>query len=306
MESNRAIDKYMVGVQKFYPGFKFASSTGVDPNIYELEIAFNQQAIAGTEYKLAHCNHLIHYTSSIQNIIEILYSSNLRLQNLVSLNDPQELSFIINYLKLEQYKGYIENFKTTYFSASFCKVEDYKKPDEFAMWRLYGGDGFGCAIVFELEQYETNWIDFMIGEVQYGECQSLKKFGDFIRFLDLFKQQNNFPNNVPITIPALMAFHKNDIWNYEKEVRLLNYRDYDYYTLKVEDYNVCELKHSIDKNHNKCSFVELPLKCGKQYNEINKRGLIETFHKLLPTLKIKKIVLGYQIKPQKYMVIQLK
>ena len=263
-------------------------------------MAFNAQAIAGTEYELRGSNHLIHYTSSIQNVIEILYDGCLRLKNLIALNDPQELIYVINSLKLKSFESYIEYFKSTYFSASFCKVEDLNQPDKFPLWRLYGGHGFGCAIVFEVEQHQNNWIDFMLGQVQYEDIESAhgasRRLRSLFEFHDSFQESHNSPmRNIPITFPALLAFHKNQIWSDEKEIRLLSYHDYDHFTLKDNEFKICELKHSIDRRNNRCSYIELPLFGGKQYNELKQRGRLASLNKLLPILKIKKIIPGYQL-----------
>jgi hypothetical protein len=226
-EFDEILKEYMSGIKHLYPGFTFRESAGCRPDYFELELAFNAQTIHGTEYELKEDNYLIHYTPSIQSVIEILYSGTLRLKNLVALNDPQELIYAINSLELKSFAAYTENFKSTYFSASFCKVEDYDEPDKFTMWRLYGDSGFGCAIVFEVEKHESNWHDFMLAQVQYGETGASNQLKSLFKFHDSFQESYNFPiKNIPITFPALLAFHKNEIWSDEKEIRLLSYHDY--------------------------------------------------------------------------------
>ena len=293
--------KYVENAKKYYPNFEFGSmETGLifDGELppFEFEFRLNSKCIKGTEYEVIEESNLIHYTFSPKNVIEILNSEVLRLSNLVNVNDPQEMNSIIKKANIKNFVPYIEALKSIYFSASFCKVINDEKPDEFPMWRLYGNDGRGCAIVFEIENYKKDWYNLILSNVQYDPCAAVDTFIEFINSHYSFQESNNFPlKNIPITITSLLAFHKNEIWKYENEVRLLTYQNYDEYTLKPIDDSYCELKHSISADNKRYSYVELPLYGGKEYNRINREGKLDSFYNILPVLKIKEIILGYRI-----------
>ena len=105
---------------------------------------------------------------------------------------------------------------------------DEDKPDSFPMWRLYGGDGYGAAIVFEVLNAKANWFKYLFAKVQYGQNRSLTKFRDFLAFHNDFQLRYHNPiQNWPKSLIALMALHKNQIWSYEKEIRLLTHYPFD-------------------------------------------------------------------------------
>lgn len=297
------IDKYIEESRVFYPHLRFGESrswySGDEPTSCEFEFGFNADILKGTEYYNEKNSKLIHYTSSIQNLVEILNSGLLRLSNLVALNDPQELSYVTNSLDVEFNKEDIIEYKRNFFSASFCKVLNLTKPDDFPMWRLYGGDGFGAAIVFEVINYGKEWNNFVLSKMQYGDNAAVERYRNYTKFHKKFQERNNYPiQNYPKSLSSIMAFHKNKIWSYEKEIRLLAHFEYDKYTLKEKAMHMVGLKHGIAKNGKLYSYVELPLFGGEEYNRLYKRAKelkwIEYFEKSLPIFKIKKIIVGYK------------
>ena len=300
------LKEYFKNVKKYYPNFQFGSShscfSGKEPTSCELELRLNAKCLRGTEYEVKRKPNLIHYTSSTQNVIDILNSGYLRLNNLLNLNDPQEIKFIIKKANITGFEHLIESLKATFFSASFCRIDNDEQPDKFPMWRLYGNDGLGCAIVFELENYDSDWMNFILSTVQYGECRATRRYSEFITFHNSFQELYNSPiQNVPITLTSLLALHKNVIWKYEDEIRLLTHFNYDEYTLRSNDNDyICSLKHSISNDNKMYSYVELPLFGGKEYRSFSKPGSKEILNRLLPLMKVKEIILGYRIDSKDY------
>ncbi|RCH55273.1 hypothetical protein DJ568_08800 [Mucilaginibacter hurinus] len=300
------IDKYIKRAKGFYPGLEFGSRfslySGDEPRHCKLEFSLKSKNLINTEYHVKRKYDVIHYTSSLQNVIEILNSGLFRLSNLIALNDPQELRFIINNLKMDFNKKQIEKYKSHFFCGSFCRVLNKKKPDEFPMWRLYGDDGFGAAIIFEIVNYEKDWSNFLISKVQYGDAKSVSRYNEFMDFHNLFQKENNQPlqsGDLPYALTALMALHKNKIWEYEKEIRILTYNEYDHlYTLKSNEPHICEVKHSVLKNGKKYSFVELPLLGSKEFRRISKiinEASSNYLNNRFPIIKVKEVILGYRI-----------
>ncbi len=145
---DKIVKEYCNMVKEFYPGMKFSRRSsfygGDQPSTCDLEFSFRSSNLNGTAYKPINQKYLLHYTNSLQNLLNILNTGFLRLSNLNSLNDPQEFAHMANGINWKD-KQLIETFKTAIHSVSFCNVDDLKKPDKFPMWRLYGGDGNGAA-----------------------------------------------------------------------------------------------------------------------------------------------------------------
>lgn len=236
-------------------------------------------------------------------MFEILNSGVLRLSNLNALNDPQELTYMVNNLGMHFNPEQIREYKSHFFSTSFCKIVDELQPDIFPMWRLYGDDGYGAAIIFEVQNTKADWENFVLAKVQYGDNRMVDKFKTFTEFHDGFQTANNHPiQNYPVAIASLLALHKNDIWKYENEVRLLTYWSFDKYDLKTNDYHLLELKHAVSLKRGKYSYVELPIVGGKKYCDLQKLTKEmqdgDYLQEAFPLFKIKEIGLGYRLNPK--------
>jgi hypothetical protein len=298
------INEYIQGASKFYPGLRFGQRysmfSGDEPESCDFEFSFRAQNLRRTPY-IPKEESVIHYTSSLQSLFEILNSGYLRLSNLNALNDPQELSFIKNVMGIELTEDQVKEYKNHYFSGSFCKVIE-NEPVSFPMWRLYGGDGKGAAIVFDLINSRSDWHKYLFAKVQYGQNAALNRFKKFISFHNEFQLQHKRPiHNWPKALIALMALHKNSIWSHENEIRLLTHYPFDKYTYNEDswDSQICNLKHSITATGKPFAFVELPLFEGKEYRRLGsrmkERGYEGELENSIPILKIKKIILGYRL-----------
>ena len=297
------VKEYLSSLESFYPGIRYVgrSSTysGEQPYNCRLNLSLRNSNVKETSYEASDQKYVIHYTSSLQNLFSILNSGFLRLSNLASLSDPQELRYMakeVNWLEPSQ----LDFFRKAFHSASFCGVGDLSQPDNFPMWRLYGGDGYGTAIVFEILNPTSDWHKYMLAKVQYGSSFERVKYIEFMRFHSKFQMDNNRPiRDWPEAIVAFMSMHKNEIWDYEEEIRLISYYAYDDYTLKSlpAQNQASKLKHALAHNGKPYSYLELPLYGSSKYFNLekfyNEDGFNESFFQSMPILKIKKIVLGY-------------
>lgn len=179
----------------------------------------------------------IHYTSSIHRAIEVFQRRAFRLSSMDSFNDPQEFNFIAKnshfsnlrpkVLNEKQWMNIIKSWRGKTFAFSFCKYED-EYDESFEMWRLYGGDGRGAAIVFEIDPTNVPmWFGHYLSSVQYGdsEDQSLpinQLLNDVRELWERYPypQINEF-TKFPEILLAILSFHKDSIWNIENEVRLV-------------------------------------------------------------------------------------
>jgi hypothetical protein len=300
---DKVVKEYLHLIKQFYPGIEFVSRFslygGDQPLTCKIDLTFDNSNLKNTDYEATDTKHLLHYTSSLQNLFSILNSGFLRLSNLNSLNDPQEFTHMAKGINMKD-KELIENCKSGLHSVSFCKVEDLEKPDKFPMWRLYGGDGNGAAILFEVDNPHGNWHRYMMAKVQYGKSYEWDRYQKFIEAHNNFQEKhNNAIANWAEAITGIMAMHKNQIWNYEDELRFLSYYEYDKYSKEPSTFQsqVAKQYHSFTGKGKSFSYLELPLFGTEKY--LNVKNLYEEhsssarFSDVVPALKIKKIILGY-------------
>lgn len=160
---------------------------------------------------------LYHYTS-IGSLFSILQNETIRLTDYRFLNDTQELSYALNWLKdylapkaEEEFgkkvltaidnveHGKIERIKSIsdgspYMQRYLCDIHYYilslsRRYDDLAMWRMYAKDG--CCIKFNSQKLEEFFCGFcdvnfdnglmnpIDGKIQYEISEELKKAINF-------------------------------------------------------------------------------------------------------------------------------
>jgi hypothetical protein len=314
---DRIINEFIQKSKAFYPGLKFSRRwsmyNGDEPSSCDFEFSFGNRILNSTPYKIKSNTFLIHYVSDIQTLIEIVKTGNLRLTTLNSKNDKHELSYLSKELNISLTEQEIEAHKKQFFCASFSKIKNIDD-ENFSMWRLYGCEGKGAAIIFEVENYEDDWHHYTIGNVQYGPNRASERYRDYVNFFDDFQKSNNYPiQNRPITPNSFLALHKNIGWKYENEVRLLSYSKYDKYTLETDVNYQSEAKifHSYRRDCGQYSYMELPLLGSTRFKEMEDVYLSEkmkdyypTFKRMLPRIKICRIILGYQYSSSEFVDIE--
>lgn len=145
--------------------------------------------------------HLYRYTS-LDTLISILNNRTYRICGIAGMNDKSEINYFDD-----------ENISTkevnSVFLSSFSSLQD-----DLTMWRLYGNDGEGVCLDFEVSEIEN----FHIAKVNYAENNKLHTTRDLIKSL----QQ------------AGIKFQKLKIWKHffkpeeyktEKEIRLIYIED---------------------------------------------------------------------------------
>lgn len=248
----------------------------------------------------------IHYTS-VDSIINILNSGEIRLYDLNNMTDPNELNYAFNHIAEEINPDKIRTLKSQLFSFSFCKYDAELLPDDFEMWRLYGLDGNGVGLVFTIDQDNRNtWHHCILSEILYGEDkkQSLLEFRKRDKaFKEKYKGQITLENTHELAL-AMAALHKDDIFRNEKEVRLLwttketnkTWIDHD------TDYDIYE---TLNKEGNKTHYFNLKLYTPNLFQEMRKmekktdeysQAFVKFTKEYRPKIQIDKIILGYRIK----------
>ncbi|RYE13128.1 MAG: DUF2971 domain-containing protein [Rickettsiales bacterium] len=302
--------------QEFYPGLRFSRSYSMysspEPTSCDFEYSFSNGFLKGSPYELSSDTQLIHYIPSIEILFEIIKSGVFRLTSLNAKNDKYELSYLTKQLKVNIADDIIEKYKKQFFCASFGKVYPNNE-EEFTMWRLYGAEGRGAALIFKVENNIEDWHRFTIGQVKYGLNEASERYREFVSFFNDFQKFNNNPiQNQPITYTAFLALHKNIGWEYENEIRILIYYKYDDYTYKtgIGSDLLTKVYHSYNNNSGHYAYIELPLVGSVEYERLNSlflkddmNDLHSGFLSMLPRLKLEKIILGYQYSPENLLKI---
>lgn len=201
---------------------------------------------------------LVHFTS-FEVAQEILGSGLIRLYTPNFGNDPHEVSLAANLCnsgKEADRKGISE-----LFTISFTEENAI---DELTMWKRYGRDGDGVALVFEMINPIEKWHDWYYGGITYLESEQktrvLSQFEDIQGKLGVLKDK--FCNQglvFEVELLAAFAFYKSNLFHPENELRLL-------FRNKLEGDKDCFTGHWQDDHMNPKK------KCGiRTYHTINKR-----------------------------------
>jgi len=242
---------------------------------------------------------LVHFTS-FEITQEIMGSGLIRLYTPNFGNDPHEVSLaadLCNSGKEAGRKGISE-----LFTISFTEENAI---DELTMWKLYGRDGDGVALVFEMINPIEKWHDWYYGGITYLESEQktrvLSQFEDIQGKLEVLKDK--FCNQslvFEVELLAAFAFYKSNLFHPENELRLL-FR------------NKLEGNENLFTGHWQDDHMNPKKKCGiRTYHTINRRlepayyctyPIYWHLHNLNPEeywyyskgpqLRIKKVVFGH-------------
>ncbi|OFX46072.1 MAG: hypothetical protein A2046_04235 [Bacteroidetes bacterium GWA2_30_7] len=284
MDSNKISDF----LYEISPNISFdIRNSYVDNKIY-LKISDHNYLLENTDYYYKNELNFVHFTNlySFQNILN---QKTIRLTNLHSHNDNQELGYSFGFI---DHKYINCNFsKTHMFSLSMCKrdlmTDEKLINDEFNLWRLYGDNGNGVAIGFKIMNNPKKWSKYHLSEVYY-EIDKLKQLKELYDKIIYFLKDEK---NVIVDIGKLLSFNKSALFMSEKEVKILyDETDYyslgkkDFYDLRSEYYNSYNFKFDISKLLNGNfheRFIELPIFSNNEDDSV-------------PSIKIDKIYLGYK------------
>ena len=281
--------------KKFLPNvkispFRFGSEKGVETVHYC--ISPNNIDLINSEYFYDKETRFVHFTS-LNALQSILSEKCIRLYNLNNLNDPREYGYAGD-LIFFNYKNKKEA-KENIFLLSMCQkdiLDEGSTEIEFNLWRLYGNNGFGVAIILNFECNSLqSWKDYFLSKVHYGSTSrsKIKDYNDSIK-----KLENDIPQ-VVVDLGQIVCFHKSKLYSLEQEIRLLfDKRDKNKlsYTKYVDSYNILQspvIYTDIAKSaqlNKVIQYLELPIYSSNldPISEDNK----------IPIPKIEKIILGYQ------------
>ncbi len=305
-EAQKIFDEYLREMNVILPEakMKIQSWHSVNDNVGGLNLDFmtQQNSFDNTLFQTKIENQYIHYTS-VDSLFGILNEEAIRCYPTKNMNDPMEVVSILQKLKLPVSLEMKEKIRRSLFVFSMCKYGS-DNLDDFNMWRLYGKEGYGVGIVFEVENENRDWSSTIIGDVQYGNNAEMEKL--FKETIDLslkYAKLNLNKDEFPVILNLLMALHKNSIWSFEKEARCVTYFDFDpmYGDLNsIYDYNIDKrnIGYVIDTEDMLSVYYKLDLSTKFNRQLLNRP---EEEHELTKNtrlrLKIVKIVCGYKLSP---------
>ena len=189
----------------------------------------------------------VHYTkaSTLQYLLQKDHKAQLRLNNAVYMNDPEEGQVLKKVLSGQNNE--LDNLfkekeiKTYTYLACFSS---YDKRDELPMWVHYGDGGKGVGLVFnknffdEADLYKVQYIDVKNFDINKLDRKVRKKIRIILNLLRKDEVKNNtnkeFKDYVNIILNYVSYLFKDKAYEYENEVRILRYRDYGSEDIKTD------------------------------------------------------------------------
>lgn len=302
------LDLYLNQLQDIFPGIDLTSASslysGAEAHSGNIILSNVSEAFK-QNFKLKKNPTVIHYTS-IAAMLNIINDEYFRLYNCFNLNDPREVEYANNKYSIGFTADEIVEIKQNYFVGSFCEYDIKLQNEDFNQWRLYGDNGNGAALVFEIENIEERWENFFIGKICYDEGNEIvDRFKKFIRFHKEFNVKHQLFENTPEILSAISLHFKDEIWKVENEFRLFTSCPFDKYTFENKFFGnqnsflSSKVEHTINRNGDFVSYIPLPLNKEREMKNLLMRGLNDEdakyFFSLIPHLKLKEIVLGYNV-----------
>lgn len=184
---------------------------------------------------------IVHYTKAgtVQYLLKKDHKAKLRLNNAVYMNDPEEgqiLKMVLCQLgqnnELENlFKD--ENVKNFTYLTCFSL---HNERNELPMWVHYGDGGNGVGLVFhssffdKTDLYKVQYMDVNNPDIKKLNENVQEKITAILNLLQEDGIRNNtrteFKVYVNIILNYVSYLFKDKAYEYENEVRILNYRDY--------------------------------------------------------------------------------
>ncbi|MFY8069525.1 MAG: DUF2971 domain-containing protein [Flavobacterium sp.] len=308
-------EKYLKLVQPIFPELDIAGSfsmySGDAPKSGKITLGNESTAFKN---KFKNSGDFIHYTS-LESVLNILNTKQLRLYNCQNLNDKLEVKYAVKEFGLQIPEDDLETFRQQLFVFSASTYDINLKNDDFNLWRLYGNSGLGAAIVFGIENFSDDWESLFFGKISYELDVNI--YEDFKKFIKIHQDFNNeyaLFENIPSIIPIIALHFKNKIWSIENEIRLIAHCPFDKYSLETihyesgNSYLTNTIKHTLNRSGEKVAYVSLPLNLKEERDRISKiireEEATNTFLKCIPHLKIKKIIIGHEVSAKSFVEVQ--
>ena len=192
---------------------------------------------------------IVHYTkaSTLQYLLKKDHSAQLRLNNAVYMNDPEEGQILKKVLCQLGQNNELENlFKDedvknyTYLTCFSL----HNERNELPMWVHYGDGGKGVGLVFhksffdKTDLYKVQYMDVNNPDIKKLNENVQEKITAILNLLQEDGIRNNtrteFKVYVNIILNYVSYLFKDKAYEYENEVRILSYKDYNSEDIKTD------------------------------------------------------------------------
>lgn len=228
---------------------------------------------------------IVHYTkaSTVQHLLKKDHSAQLRLNNAVYMNDPEEGQILKKVLcqldKNKELESLLKDEDVKNYTYLTC-FSLHNERNELPMWVHYGDGGKGVGLVFnnsffdEADLYKVQYIDVKNFDINKLDENVQEKIIAILNLLQEDGIRNNtrkeFKDYVNIILNYVSYLFKDKAYEYENEVRILNYRDYGSEDIKTAVYEsgIPRLFIEYDKCISDENCVEVIVGPKAQYTEI--------------------------------------
>lgn len=228
----------------------------IPSNTAELRTKISNVLLKDSIYSLEEGKkHLfIHYTS-IENCISIINEGRIRLYNINYLKDPNEYNYLSSFFK----NSYCPNKEILNHMHIFsmCEYKD-SNSENFDLWRLYGKEGKGAALVLEVDGENMKyWESLCIGKVDYNpDIKKISLLNDKCNEL-ILKVSKHFEIEIEEAFSILKLLTKKQIYSTEKEIRIIKKATDGFSKLDFENNRIDGL--TMNKNDETCSYTTIYL-----------------------------------------------
>lgn len=196
-------------------------------------------------------NHVCRYTS-LKSLFLAMKGGNHVMCSITCMNDKGETSYADKYVGYGAFANSVNSVKENNdcFILSCCNVE---MEDNLTMWRLYGNDGKGVCLEYEVDLSKVDNKEFFFAPVSYGKQMNNHPSLDFVKKIRHWKD-----NGWCFELKRWYIwkhFFKSHLFREENEVRLLYI-----WTEKSPD----KVEWIMDASNNIASRICLfPIACGR-------------------------------------------
>lgn len=161
--------------------------------------------------------HVCRYTT-LNSLFLTMKEHNHVMCSITCMNDKGETSYADKYVSYGAFANPLNIVKENNdcFILSFCNEE---MVDNLTMWRLYGNDGNGVCLEYDVDSLKIDNKEFFFAPVSYGNKQKKHPVLDFIR--DLRHWEKNGWHFEFKRWYIWKHFFKSHLFKEENEVRLL-------------------------------------------------------------------------------------
>jgi hypothetical protein len=211
-----SIDKELQAIgQRCIPNAPF-DSWGQTGSTFYANLSRHNGAYRGTDYYYEGEYKFLHFTR-FEYLFSILNEQAFRFYDLNSSEDEDEYLYAAEILNVNENKR--QYAKQNLYTFSCCPISEIHNEH---VWKEFGKDYSGAAIVFEIINDPMKWDNFHLGLIKYSVPDS---FAAYSEELFMFQLENGI--DAEMDLSKLIAFHKKEKWANEKEIRILTYYPFD-------------------------------------------------------------------------------